>query len=91
MQKKIGKKKVAKKLDVKGLRRSDRTRILRCKNMKGPGSDPSQPITIDEEDIGEDQHVETSSQPSLNDGKVGGCLGSLRGLRGWDISWRLTQ
>ncbi|GAU39712.1 hypothetical protein TSUD_275060 [Trifolium subterraneum] len=64
----IGKKKVAKKLDVKGLRRCDRTRILRCKNMKGPGSGPSQPITIDEEDIGEDQHVGTSSQPSLNDG-----------------------
>ena len=36
--------KVARKLE---LRRSDRTRVLRCKNLKGEGSNQSQPMDVD--------------------------------------------
>jgi hypothetical protein len=42
---------------VKDLRRSDRTRTLRCRNIKGPGSDSSQPMVIDDEDTEDQQKV----------------------------------
>jgi hypothetical protein len=83
MQKKVIKKRVARKLDVKDLRRSERTKTLRCRNIKGPGSDSTQPMVIDDEDpedqqmVGEDPH------------KVGECLGTLRDWS--DIARRLTQ
>jgi hypothetical protein len=83
MQKKVIKKRVARKLDVKDLRRSEMTKTLRCRNIKGPGSDSTQPMVIDDEDpedqqmVGEDPH------------KVGECLGTLRDWS--DIARRLTQ
>ncbi|CAJ2636292.1 unnamed protein product [Trifolium pratense] len=94
-QKKKTRKKVVRQIDPKNLRRSDRTRTLRCKNFKGPGSDPSQPLTFDDEldegneepTVRQDDHP--SSQPSFIDPKIGGCLGALRG---WGfISGRCTQ
>ncbi|CAJ2658781.1 unnamed protein product [Trifolium pratense] len=93
--KKKTRKKVVRQIDPKNLRRSDRTRTLRCKNFKGPGSDPSQPLTFDDEldegneepTVRQDDHP--SSQPSFIDPKIGGCLGALRG---WGfISGRCTQ
>jgi hypothetical protein len=93
MQKRITKKKVARKLDVKDLRRSDRTRTLRYKNIKGPRSDSSQHMVIDDDDNEDPQMVQEdvgpSSQPNSIDPKVGGCLGTLRN---WSqIERRLTQ
>jgi hypothetical protein len=83
MQKKVIKKRVARKLDVKDLRRSDRTRTLRCRNIKGPGSDSSQPMVIDDEDTEDQQMV--GEDPK----KVGECLGTLRDWS--EIARRLTQ
>jgi hypothetical protein len=83
MQKKVIKKRVARKLDVKDLRRSDRTRTLRCRNIKGPGSDSSQPMVIDDEDTEDQQKVGEDPQ------KIGECLGTLRDWS--EIASRLTQ
>jgi hypothetical protein len=69
-------------LDVKELRRSDRTRTLRCRNIKGLGSDSSQPMVIDDEDV-DPQKVGEDPQ------KVGECLGTLRDWS--EIARRLTQ
>ncbi|GAU23827.1 hypothetical protein TSUD_27370 [Trifolium subterraneum] len=67
-------------MDVKNLRRSDRTRTRRCKNIKGSGNDPSQPMTIDDEAPTIKQDVGPSSQSNLHDPRVEGCLSALIGM-----------
>lgn len=71
---------------MKELRRSDRTRTLRCRNIKGPGSDSSQPMVIDDEDA---EDAEDQQKVGEDPQKVGECLGTLRDWS--DIARRLTQ